>query len=135
MPFRPVLRVTCLLLPANPLGRLYRRHFCLRYWRICNGNRVTLPHVPHWADLKLTNRRLSCHLGKIIRYDTVTKRNWGVSVSTHPIKFIIEKLLNEDWEPEKGLEVPVVETEKDCVVGIHTFLDVFCWRLLIPVYV
>ncbi|KAG6868423.1 hypothetical protein C0993_003100 [Termitomyces sp. T159_Od127] len=62
-----------------------------------------------------------CHLGKTIRYDTVTKRNWGVSVSTHPIKFIIERLLNEDWEPENGLEVPVAEAEKDCV-------DCYSWE-------
>ncbi|KAG5350761.1 hypothetical protein C0989_009351 [Termitomyces sp. Mn162] len=62
-----------------------------------------------------------CHLGKTVRYDTVTKRNWGVSVSTHPIKFIIEKLLNEDWDPENGLEVPVAEAEKDCV-------DCFSWE-------
>ncbi|KAG6810704.1 hypothetical protein H0H92_010667 [Tricholoma furcatifolium] len=58
----------------------------------------------------------SCHLGKTIRYDTVTKRNWSVSVSGHGIKFIIDKLLNEDWDPENGLEVPVAEAEKDCVV-------------------
>ncbi|KAG6861793.1 hypothetical protein C0995_012297 [Termitomyces sp. Mi166 len=62
-----------------------------------------------------------CHLGKTIRYDTVTRRNWGVSVSTHPIKFIIEKLLNEDWDPENGVEVPVAEAEKDCV-------DCFSWE-------
>ncbi|KAH0584633.1 Putative lipase ATG15 [Termitomyces sp. J132] len=62
-----------------------------------------------------------CHLGKTVRYDTVTKRNWGVSVSTHPIKFIIEKLLNEDWDSENGLEVPVAEAEKDCV-------DCFSWE-------
>ncbi|KAG6897881.1 hypothetical protein C0992_009679 [Termitomyces sp. T32_za158] len=65
----------------------------------------------------LANRRPSCHLGKTVRYDSVTKRKWGVSVSTHPIKFVIEKLLSEDWEPENGLEVPVAEVEKDCVVG------------------
>ncbi|KAG6817035.1 hypothetical protein H0H87_000447 [Tephrocybe sp. NHM501043] len=58
----------------------------------------------------------SCHLGKTIRYDTVTRRKWSVSVSGHGIKFIIEKLLNEDWDPESGLEVPVAEPEHDCVV-------------------
>ncbi|KAG6844719.1 hypothetical protein H0H93_016378, partial [Arthromyces matolae] len=56
-----------------------------------------------------------CHLGKTIRYDTVTKRKWSVSVSNHVIKFVIEKLLNEDWDIENGLEVPLAESEKDCV--------------------
>ncbi|KAF5386866.1 hypothetical protein D9615_002087 [Tricholomella constricta] len=62
-----------------------------------------------------------CHLGKTIRYDTVSKRNWSVSVSSHPIKFVIEKILNEDWDPDNGLEVPVAEAEKDCV-------DCYSWE-------
>ncbi|KAG6916910.1 hypothetical protein DXG01_004743 [Tephrocybe rancida] len=62
-----------------------------------------------------------CHLGKTIRYDTVTRRKWSVSVSGHGIKFIIDKLLNEDWDPESGLEVPVAEAEHDCV-------DCFSWE-------
>ncbi|KAF8061803.1 Alpha/Beta hydrolase protein [Lyophyllum atratum] len=63
----------------------------------------------------------SCHLGKSIRYDTVSKRNWSVSASYHPIKFVIEKVLNEDWDPENGLEVPPAEEEKDCV-------DCYSWE-------
>ena len=58
----------------------------------------------------------SCHLGKVIRYDTVSKLNWGVSVRTHPIKTVIEDVLKEDWDPEHGREVPVAEEEQDCVV-------------------
>ncbi|KAG5650171.1 hypothetical protein H0H81_000456 [Sphagnurus paluster] len=62
-----------------------------------------------------------CHLGTTIRYDTVTKRNWSVSVSSHGIKFIIEKVLSEDWDPENGLEVPVAAPEDDCV-------DCYSWE-------
>ncbi|KAG6852102.1 hypothetical protein C0991_003114 [Blastosporella zonata] len=62
-----------------------------------------------------------CHLGKVIRYDTVTRRKWSVSVSGHGIKFIIDKLLNEDWDHENGLEVPIAEAEQDCV-------DCFSWE-------
>lgn len=66
--------------------------------------------------LTLTPLTHSCHLGKTIRYDTVGKRNWSVSIQTHPIKVVIERVLNEDWDPENGLEVPAAEEEKDCVV-------------------
>jgi len=63
----------------------------------------------------------ACHLGKVIRYDTVSKRNWSVSTSSHVIKFVIDKILNEDWDPDNGLEVPRAEAEKDCV-------DCYSWE-------
>ena len=63
----------------------------------------------------------SCHLGKVIRYDTVGKLNWGVSVRTHPILTVIEDVLKEDWDPEHGREVPVAEEERDCVVRLEFF--------------
>ncbi|RDB19292.1 putative lipase ATG15 [Hypsizygus marmoreus] len=72
-----------------------------------------------------------CHLGKVIRYDTVSKRGWSVSVQGHPIKFVIERVLNEDWEggdgegegegKGKGREVPEAVEEEDCV-------DCFSWE-------
>jgi hypothetical protein len=40
-------------------------------------------------------------------------------VRTHAIKVIIEKLLNEDWDPSEGREVPLVEPEVDCVVSVY----------------
>jgi putative lipase involved disintegration of autophagic bodies len=57
-----------------------------------------------------------CHLGRSIRYDTVSKLNWSVDIRTHPIKVVIERILNEDWDPENGLEVPIAEEQSDCVV-------------------
>ncbi|EJD48704.1 alpha/beta-hydrolase [Auricularia subglabra TFB-10046 SS5] len=49
-----------------------------------------------------------CHLGRKIVYDTVGRWNWGVSVRTHLISVVIEKLLADDWDtgapqpPEPG---------------------------------
>lgn len=58
----------------------------------------------------------SCHLGQIIKYDTVTKYKWSVGLSTHPIKSVIENVLNKDWDPENGISVPAPEEQVDCVV-------------------
>jgi len=55
-----------------------------------------------------------CHLGNTIRYDTVTKLGWSVSLQNHPIQVIIEKLLSADWDPENGIAVPIGEPEEDC---------------------
>ncbi|KAJ6566874.1 Alpha/Beta hydrolase protein [Mycena capillaripes] len=56
-----------------------------------------------------------CHLGQRILYDTVTKRGWSVDSRTHSIQYIIDNLLNDDWDPEAGLEVPPVDEQTDCV--------------------
>ncbi|KAJ7778596.1 Alpha/Beta hydrolase protein [Mycena maculata] len=56
-----------------------------------------------------------CHLGQRVLYDTVTRRGWAVDARQHGILFIIEKLLNEHWDPEAGLEVPEVDLDEDCV--------------------
>ncbi|KAG0701595.1 Alpha/Beta hydrolase protein [Suillus ampliporus] len=56
-----------------------------------------------------------CHLGKVIRYDTVTHLKWSVDVRTHPISQIIERLLNEDWTQEEGRTVPQAKADEDCV--------------------
>ncbi|CAK5271096.1 unnamed protein product [Mycena citricolor] len=61
-----------------------------------------------------------CHQGKRILYDTVTKRGWSVDSRQHGIAFIVEKLLNEDWDAEAGLEVPEIDEQTDCV-------DCFNW--------
>ena len=65
-----------------------------------------------------------CHLGKVLRYDTVSKLKWGVDIRTHPISVVVDKLLAEDWEdetaaPEDGEStsgVPALQEEKDCSV-------------------
>ena len=63
-----------------------------------------------------------CHLGKVIRYDTVSKLGWSASIRTHPVKVVIEKLLSEDWEPgedgAEGHQVPEMVEEEDCVVRL-----------------
>lgn len=65
----------------------------MRTLRFCNQ----LPFIiSNWLG-----RSSRCHLGKTILYDTVTKLDWSVSVSTHQIQVIID-LLAEDhnWDPE-----------------------------------
>lgn len=60
-----------------------------------------------------------CHLGQVIRYDTVSKSKWSVDVRTHGIAVIIEKLLAEDWDEEGSSQggVPPFYDESDCVVS------------------
>jgi len=78
-----------------------------------------------------------CHLGRVIRYDTVTKLKWAVDIRTHGIKVIIDRLLAQDWDdqepdpdgPHDGGEeggkkrrtVPDLIEEEDCV-------DCFNWE-------
>lgn len=69
-----------------------------------------------------------CHLGNVIRYDTVSKFGWGVDVRTHGIQFIVDKLLSTDWDIGEGGDdgknggrepkaVPDFFLEEDCVVS------------------
>ena len=70
-----------------------------------------------------------CHLGKIIRYDTVSKLGWSVDIRSHGIKVVIDRLLSGDWEEgdqdgqnaSKGKTgnhtVPGLTDEEDCVVS------------------
>jgi hypothetical protein len=58
-----------------------------------------------------------CHLGRVIVYDTVTKRGWRVHIVNHAIDVIIQAVLHEDWDPDNGLEVPAIGGEEDCVVS------------------
>lgn len=39
-----------------------------------------------------------CHLGEVIRYDTVGILGWGVSLQTHPIKVVLEQVLGTEWK-------------------------------------
>lgn len=65
-----------------------------------------------------------CHLGKVIRYDTVTHLGWSVDVRTHSIVQIIDRLLSEDWtqEGQEGRTVPEAKADdEDCVVSLFNF--------------
>jgi hypothetical protein len=50
-------------------------------------------------------------------YDTVKRKGWSINIRTHGIKYILDYLLNEDWDPASGREVPVIEEERDCLVS------------------
>jgi len=64
----------------------------------------------------------SCHLGKVIRYNTISKLGWSASARTHGIKVVIEKFLSDDWEDgSEGQPVPAIIEEEDCV-------DCFDWE-------
>ncbi len=80
---------------------------------------------PSGSILRTSNDR--CHLGNVLKYDTVSKLGWAVDVRTHGIGVIVEKLLAEDWEEEdegggdkeanQGRNVPRMTDEGDCVVS------------------
>lgn len=85
---------------------------------VCNGVASTCAT----AGFAMESR---CHLGKIMRYDTVGKLGWRVGVQNHPISAVIENLLMEDWEKpgEKvgalGRETPeLVDEDPDCPVSL-----------------
>lgn len=62
-----------------------------------------------------------CHLGQVIRYDTVTKLGWSANIIHHGIQAVIDGVLSRDdidWSDEDGKNrtVPALTTEDDCVV-------------------
>ncbi|CCM04561.1 uncharacterized protein FIBRA_06742 [Fibroporia radiculosa] len=61
-----------------------------------------------------------CHLGNIIRYDTVSKLGWGVSVRNHGIRVIVD-MLSAEWDSDNPGAVPDLFEEEDCV-------DCFNWE-------
>ncbi|EKM83324.1 hypothetical protein AGABI1DRAFT_34145 [Agaricus bisporus var. burnettii JB137-S8] len=63
----------------------------------CNG-------VSSWCAIGGYAMETKCHLGEVIQYDTVGLLKWGVSISTHPIKVVLEQVLNAEWkgDGEKG---------------------------------
>ena len=68
---------------------------------------------------------LRCHLGQVIKYDTVSKLGWSVSVRSHSIDVVIKDILNKPWEttPEGAVvrDVPPAEAEVDCIVRGPSF--------------
>ena len=61
-----------------------------------------------------------CHLGQIIRYDTVTNLKWSVDIRTHGIAVVVEKLLSTDWEGAEEGGVPDFYEETDCSVRLSS---------------
>ncbi|KAJ8494972.1 hypothetical protein ONZ51_g1967 [Trametes cubensis] len=66
-----------------------------------------------------------CHLGQVIRYDTVSKLGWSANVVHHGIQALIDGVLAKedlDWGDDgKMRSVPAITTEDDCV-------DCFNWE-------
>ncbi|KAJ7681269.1 Alpha/Beta hydrolase protein [Mycena rosella] len=87
-----------------------------------------ITHVYHTADPLATGAcigvtsvcalggfALDCHLGQRILYDTVAQRKWAVDARTHGIQFVLDNLLNADWDPARGVAVPAVDVQAGCV--------------------
>ncbi|KAF5369156.1 hypothetical protein D9757_011059 [Collybiopsis confluens] len=81
---------------------------------VCNGVTSTCANAGFAMESK-------CHLGKLMRYDTVGKLGWRVGVQNHPINTIVENMLSKDWEEgdeKKGIsrqETPeMVDEDADC---------------------
>ncbi|KAF4597097.1 hypothetical protein EYR40_007547 [Pleurotus pulmonarius] len=79
-----------------------------------------------------------CHMGTIVKYDTITDLGWSADSRTHGILVIIERLLGTDWWREKhgdasegetsdgrakDREVPAPTLDEDCV-------DCFDWEFV-----
>ncbi|KAJ7582006.1 Alpha/Beta hydrolase protein [Mycena floridula] len=76
-----------------------------------------------------------CHLGKIIRYDTVGLLGWSSAIGNHLIKTVIEKLLAEDWDKmvakkvKKGKPHPLVRAVPEAVDEDVDCQDCFKWEI------
>ncbi|RPD55704.1 alpha/beta-hydrolase [Lentinus tigrinus ALCF2SS1-7] len=67
-----------------------------------------------------------CHLGQVIRYDTVTKLGWSANIIHHGIQAVVDGVLSRDdinWGEKDGENrtVPALTIEDDCV-------DCFNWE-------
>lgn len=56
-------------------------------------------------------------MGLSIVYDTVRRLGWNVDIRTHPIKEIINRVLEKELWWEFGRQVPKARAEEDCVVS------------------
>ncbi|EJU04303.1 alpha/beta-hydrolase [Dacryopinax primogenitus] len=74
----------------------------------CNG----ITSVCNAAGYALETK---CHNGRTIRYNTVEEKGWGVSVRTHSIVYIINYLLNEDWNANVSVPEASREYEEGCI--------------------
>ncbi|KZO98956.1 alpha/beta-hydrolase [Calocera viscosa TUFC12733] len=74
----------------------------------CNG-------VVSWCNTVGIALETKCHNGLVIRYNTVEERGWGVSSRYHSIVYIIDNLLNEDWNATVSVPEASRAYEEDCV--------------------
>lgn len=56
-----------------------------------------------------------CHLGEVIKYDTVGVLKWGVSITTHTIKVVVEQVLSAQWKDDNGTVTDKVPTARRAV--------------------
>ena len=68
-----------------------------------------------------------CHLGRTVRYDTISTLGWSSNVVNHGIAALIDGVLSRndtDWAGS-GVNgsVPVAAPEDDCVVSAFCFFD------------
>ena len=97
-----------------------------------NYSLAPVTHVYHTADPipqgKCTGRaspcaqagyalETRCNLGTSIVYDTVGKLRWSVDIRTHPIKEVINRILEKEIWWEFGRQVPRARADEDCVVS------------------
>ncbi len=75
------------------------------------------------AGLALESR---CHLGRVIRYDAISKLGWSANIVHHGIQALIDGILAKedlDWGEEGApRSVPAFSSEEDCVVSSGVFL-------------
>lgn len=94
-----------------------------------NWSLAPVTHVYHTADPipqgKCTGRaspcaqagyalETKCHLGTTIVYDTVGRLKWSLDIRTHPIKELINRVLEKEIWWEFGRHVPLARPEEDC---------------------
>ena len=68
---------------------------------------------------------IRCHLGQVIRYDTVSQLRWSVGLRTHSIAYIIDNLLSADWEGAEEGGVPGFYDEVDCSVRCSSLVSIY----------
>ena len=75
-----------------------------------------------------------CHLGQVVRYDTVSKLGWSANVIHHGIQALIDGVLSKEdinWGSDDEMRsVPPLTVEDDCVVSDALRRFGFCgdWR-------
>ncbi|KAF9445762.1 alpha/beta-hydrolase [Macrolepiota fuliginosa MF-IS2] len=86
----------------------------------CNG-------VSSWCAIGGYAMESRCHLGEVIRYDTVDVLKWGVAIQTHPIKVVLEQILSLDWQGD-GKAVPEAKKAVEVEGEDGLCVDCFSWE-------
>ncbi|CAH1756725.1 19535_t:CDS:2 [Entrophospora sp. SA101] len=76
------------------------------YMGLCNG-------ITSWCYLGGYAMETKCHVGKACVFDVVEKLKWGVSLKTHSIKEVIEKILTL-WNVTYNFALPECKHEHEC---------------------